>query len=455
MCDTMYCAAGASAGSFFGKNSDRVPSEPQSICVVQRRPASEQVVLGGKSFPVRDAGLGFILSKPSWMAGGEMGVNERGVAIGNEAVFSRFKPARDGVLGMDILRAALGASATAMEAVDFICCFVEKFDQGGNGAYRGYLYYDNSFIVADPSGAFIVETAGRRWAWRAISGRDSISNAYVITEDYKRLDTQTRKEIAPVNEKAACSDEADPGRKGEKESFKAHVESKFYLMFTKGEERRALSLSLLGEFAAKAAGATNAAGAANAAGATTATDSKTSGLSPAILDFFGILRSHGPYDPRRPWRKHMESLCVHAGGIPASATTASLAVEYKDAESAIVWFTGTSYPCLSLYKPMLLVKGEFIPLWVGYDYGEGSEKSVAYWQKWKDWLDRTRAGARASARAGDQFFSQARNQAQESLAMIANRAFSEVMASGDPSSLAVLRQEAGAVIAGWEKDCGL
>lgn len=437
MCDTIYCASGVSAGSFFGKNSDRTPSEPQSFCIVPRRPVSEQAVLGGKSFAVKDAGLAFVLSKPSWMAGGEMGLNERGVAIGNEAVFSRFKPAKDGVLGMDILRAALGASATAKEAVDFICSFVEKFDQGGNGAYRGSLYYDNSFIVSDPSGAFIVETAGRRWAWRAIQGRDAISNAYSIVEDYKRLDAQTRKEIAPVNEKAACSDEADPGRKGEKESFKAHVENRFYLKFTKGEERRALSLSLLGDFVSKAAG------------------DKPAALSPAILDFFGILRSHGAYDPRRPRRKHMESLCIHAGGIPATATTASLAVEYKDAESAIVWFTGTSYPCLSLYKPLLLIKGEFIPLWTGYDYGEGGEKSVAYWQKWKDWLDRTRASARASAKAGDQFFSQARDQAQESLAVIANRAFSEVAASGDPSSLAVLKQEAGAVIAGWEKDCGL
>ena len=437
MCDTVFCSPGAQAGSFFGKNSDRTPSEPQSVCIVARRPASDQANVGGKRLAVKDAGLSFVLSKPSWMAGGEMGVNERGVAIGNEAVFSRFKPAKDGILGMDILRAALGASATAKEAVEFICSFVEKFDQGGNGAFRGSLYYDNSFIVSDPAGAFIVETAGHRWAWRAISGRDAISNAYSIVEDYKRLDTQTRKEIAPVNEKASCSDEADPGRKGEKESFKAHVENRFYLRFTKGEERRAISLSLLGDFAAAVAG------------------DKPAALSPAILDFFGVLRSHGHYDPRHPLLKHMESLCVHAGGIPASATTASMAVEYKDAESAIIWFTGTSYPCLSLYKPILLVKGEFIPLWAGYDYGEGSEKSVAYWRKWKDWLDRTKASAKASAEAGDPSFLQARDQAQESLAVIAARAFAEVSASGDPSSLAVLKQEAGAVVAGWEKDCGL
>jgi len=48
-----------------------------------------------------------------------MGINARGVVIGNEAVFSRWKAARDGVLGMDILRLALEEAATAREAVDF------------------------------------------------------------------------------------------------------------------------------------------------------------------------------------------------------------------------------------------------------------------------------------------------------------------------------------------------
>ena len=436
MCDTIYSAARAAAagagpaGAFFGKNSDRQPSEPQTFCVVPRRPPSAQTALSGKTLPMADAGFAFALSKPSWMAGGEMGVNEKGVAIGNEAVFSKHKPAKEGILGMDILRAALGASVSAKEAVDYICAFVEKFDQGGNGSFRGSLYYDNSFLISDQEGAFILETAGHRWAWRAIHGHDAISNAYCIEEDYKRLDTQTRKEIAPVNERAACSDEADPGRKGEKESFKAHVENRFYLRFTKGEARRALSLSLLGAFAAKASLAASGA--------------------PELSDFFGILRSHGPYDPAKPLSKHMESLCVHGGGFPASATTASFAVEYKGSEAAILWFTGTSYPCVSLYKPMLLVKGKFIPLWAGYDYAEGSPKSEAYWSRWTAWLKRSRA----FLRSGDPSFVAGREHAQESLSMIANKALADILASGSASSLAVLRQEAGAVIAGWEKDIG-
>jgi hypothetical protein len=45
------------------------------------------------------------------MDGGKMSVNEKGVAIGNEAVFSRFKAKKKGVLGMDIIRATLAAHA--------------------------------------------------------------------------------------------------------------------------------------------------------------------------------------------------------------------------------------------------------------------------------------------------------------------------------------------------------
>ena len=51
---------------------------------------------------------GVVLSKPAWLWGAEIGANDQGVAIGNEAVWNRLSdPEYDAVprlLGMDLLR---------------------------------------------------------------------------------------------------------------------------------------------------------------------------------------------------------------------------------------------------------------------------------------------------------------------------------------------------------------
>jgi secernin len=94
---------------------------------------------------------GVLLCKPVWMWGAEMGANDVGVAIANEAVFaSRVSPRREpALLGMDLLRLALERSATADAAVSVIAALVESHGQGGNCAFRGSFYYHNAFLIAD------------------------------------------------------------------------------------------------------------------------------------------------------------------------------------------------------------------------------------------------------------------------------------------------------------------
>jgi secernin len=58
-----------------------------------------------------------LLAKPFWIWGAEMGANEHGIAIGNEAVFTKIPyDKQPGLIGMDSLRLALERAHTARRA---------------------------------------------------------------------------------------------------------------------------------------------------------------------------------------------------------------------------------------------------------------------------------------------------------------------------------------------------
>ncbi|HEY9594216.1 MAG TPA: hypothetical protein VHE79_07050 [Spirochaetia bacterium] len=315
MCDTLYVPARSDGISYFAKNSDRHPEEPQ---------VAEIVGSGGGAC---------LLSRPVWMRGAEMGVNARGVVIGNEAVFARRKADPAGVLGMDILRGALESCGTAEEAVEHIARAVETTSQGGNGAYRGKLVYDNSYLVADWSGAWVIETAGHRWAARRATGPAAISNSYSLTDDFDRADPAT----------------TAARRSGF--SWKASVESRLYRVITQGDTRRSCSLAAM------------------------------AGMRGGAGEVMQAMRSHGDYDLARPHVRNMRSVCMHGGGLVNNATTASMVVALDARRrAAVIWLTVSPAPCLSLYRPVLLEDGAFVPLWTDYDWREGSDAALDHWR---------------------------------------------------------------------------
>ncbi|GIW04248.1 MAG: hypothetical protein KatS3mg059_0868 [Thermomicrobiales bacterium] len=111
-CDTaVVTGSTTSDGSvILAKNSDRFPNECQPLTHVPRRQhrAGDTVRCQYLSIPQVAQTWECIGSRPYWLWGFEMGVNEWGVAIGNEAVLTR-EPYNDpGLIGMDLVRPRLG-----------------------------------------------------------------------------------------------------------------------------------------------------------------------------------------------------------------------------------------------------------------------------------------------------------------------------------------------------------
>lgn len=279
-------------GVLFAKNSDRDPNEAQVLrwWPAADHPTGARLQCTWAEIDQAPRTHAVLLSQPWWMWGAEIGANEHGVVIGNEAVFTRRTGDRgDGaLLGMDLLRLALERTTDATAAVATIVDLLEEHGQGGSCSHEHPRFtYDNSFIVADPHRAIVLETAGRRWATEEVRGPGrSISNGLTIP-------AFARMHADPVRGRvAACA------------------------------VRRART-----EAAASAASA------------------------PA--DLFRALRDHGP-GSGPDWsvvNGALSAPCAHAGGLVTSTqSTASWVADLR--AGAVHWVTATSAPCTSLFKPV-------------------------------------------------------------------------------------------------------
>src|SRR5258708_39840898 len=118
MCDTL-CGRGRD-GIVFAKNSDRPVGEVQLAVPFGRRPTAGGT-LRTQYLSIGDTGAhAAFLSCPTWLWGAEHGVNEHGVAIGNEKVATTHDSAaaQPALIGMDLVRLGLERARSAAEAVE-------------------------------------------------------------------------------------------------------------------------------------------------------------------------------------------------------------------------------------------------------------------------------------------------------------------------------------------------
>ena len=321
MCDTFVAlpAQTARGATLFAKNSDRERNEAQVLEAHPRRRRSDsgQVRLTYRSIPEVEETYATLLSRPFWMWGAEMGANEHGVVIGNEALHARTGAQRRRALtGMDLLRLALERAATAAEAVDVVIALLEQYGQGGDCGHLNRFYYNNGFIIADPAEAYVLETAGRWWAVQQVRTTRSLSNAYSIGADHDR--------ISPALTAHAAGQDW-PFRDGRLDVAAALLD----------ETRDAASF-----------------GRGRCARGQVLLDRGAPRLTPT--DMMSILRDHGEAPDWTPANTTGRTICMHAAEGPRrSQSVASMVSELRPGRT-VHWVTGTSAPCLSLFKPVVL-----------------------------------------------------------------------------------------------------
>ncbi len=168
MCDSLCFRTGT--GMVFAKNSDRPPAEAQVLLQHGARAAGGMLDTQYLRMPDRGA-YAFTGSHPTWLWGAEHGVNEHGVAIGNERIWTvddayALPPA---LLGMDLVRLGLERGRTADEALEAITSALAEHGQGGFGEPGHTSPYFSSFLVADAQGGWVIETSAAHLG-RASSG---------------------------------------------------------------------------------------------------------------------------------------------------------------------------------------------------------------------------------------------------------------------------------------------
>ncbi len=325
MCDTIVALGNVTADgvTLFGKNSDREPNEAHHLLRIPpaRHAPGEKVKCTYIEIPQVEQTYEVLLCKPFWIWGAEMGTNEHGVAIGNEAVFTKIPYDKTpGLIGMDILRLALERARTAREALDVITGLLALYGQGGNCGFKHATYYHNSFIIADPREAWVLETAGKHWAAEQVKDIRTISNGITIGNQF---DLASPDLVTYAIDRGWC--------KGRDDFHFARCYSDFlFTRFSRCNDRQCRTTDALSAQRGKI----------------------------TVATMMRALRDHGAdaganWSPARGLTPF--PVCAHAGFGPIRATqTTGSMVSHLMPTAQTHFVTGTAATCTGIFKPIWL-----------------------------------------------------------------------------------------------------
>jgi secernin len=335
MCDTFIVQGRlmATGRTTLAKNSDREPNEAQYLetFAAADHAAGAKVRCTYIEIPQVAHTHAMIGSRPWWMWGFEHGVNEHGLAIGNEAVWSKVPASTEpGLLGMDLLRLTLERARTADEGLAVMTALLGRHGQSGPTSALREQSYHNSFIIADAEGGWNLQTAGQHWVARKIDGWDAISNIYSIGADYDRISSG-------AIDHATKQGWFDPTAKRPFDFAAAFADT---------------TLSFLPGCAARLACAQ------------TGLSSLERQRKVELEDVFALLRTHGPEVQPDDWRPPADGealICMHAGQPEHSETAAAMVAELPQGKiqgSPYLLWVALASPCLSSFVPVWQDSGQ-------------------------------------------------------------------------------------------------
>jgi len=332
-CDTIVVLAPhtRAGATLFAKNSDRPPLECQPLAQSLPRvhPEGATVHCQYIEIPQVPETAAIIGSRPFWLWGYEHGLNQYGVAIGNEAVLTREILPATGLLGMDLVRLGLERSKSARVATEVIGGLIERYGQGGSAQYDVDFRYNASFIIADHAEAYVLESSGRQWIARRVEDRACISNRLTIDAgDFGSPDIESYARAREWFEGSARFDFAS--------AYSSRKAGKDKTDPLNARGRLARSRELVSRNGRR-----------------------------TIREMFAILRDHGARGETPPagnpaTRDGSPTLCMHGS---VSATTASIVAEIPapGADTIPMLWASLAAPCASVAFP-LFVGGTLPPI---------------------------------------------------------------------------------------------